>query len=109
MSMLGRLQVPPAVRRGDVFEVRVIVQHPMETGFRRDMNGREIPLNIVDRLACTYGGREVFRVEPGSGISANPYFVFPVVASASGEVAVEWRDDRGATGRVTAMVNVVES
>ena len=109
MSMLGRLQVPPSVERGTVFEVRVIVQHPMETGFRRDMDGREIPLNIVDRLACTYGGREVFRVEPGSGISANPYFVFPVVATASGELVVEWRDDRGASGRVTATVNVVQS
>jgi sulfur-oxidizing protein SoxZ len=107
--MLGRVQVPPSVKRGDVLEVRVIVQHPMETGFRRDMNGREIPLNIVDRLACTYGGREVFRVEPGSGIAANPYFVFPVVATASGELAVEWSDDRGATGRVTVMVNVVAS
>ncbi len=109
MSMLGRLQVPPVVKRGDVFEVRVIVQHPMETGFRRDMNGREIPLNIVDRLACTYAGLEVFRVEPGSGISANPYFVFPLVATASGELVVEWRDDRGATGRVAATVNVVDA
>ena len=109
MSMLGRVQVPPTVKRGAVFEVRVIVQHPMETGFRRDMDGRAIPLNIVDRLACTYGGREVFRVEPGSGIAANPYFVFPVVATASGELAVEWHDDRGATGRVAATVNVVES
>src|SRR6185312_13198241 len=103
------LQVPLTVKRGEVFEVRVIVQHPMETGFRRDMNGRAIPLNIVDRIACTYGGREVFRVEPGSGISANPYFVFPVVATASGELVVEWRDDRGASGRVTATVNVVQS
>ena len=108
MSMLGRLQVPPTVKRGEVFEVRVIVQHPMETGFRRDMDGRQVPLNIVDHLACTYGGREVFRVEPGSGIAANPYFVFPVVARATGELAVEWGDDRGATGRVAAMVNVAE-
>ena len=109
MSMLGRLQVPPSVKRGEIFEVRVIVQHPMETGFRRDMNGGVIPLNIVDHLACTYGAQEVFRVEPGSGISANPYFVFPIVANASGELAGEWRDDRGATGRVAANLNVVES
>lgn len=58
--MLGRVQVPPSVKRGDVFEVRVIVQHPMETGFRRDYDGKLIPLHIVDRLSCTYGGREVF-------------------------------------------------
>jgi len=104
--MLGRVQVPPSVERGAVFEVRVIVQHPMETGFRRDYDGKVIPLNIVDRLACMYAGREVFRVELGSGIAANPYFVFPVVATRSGELAIEWSDDRGQAGRVSATVNV---
>jgi sulfur-oxidizing protein SoxZ len=104
--MLGRVQVPPSVKQGDVFEVRVIVQHPMETGFRRDYDGKVIPLHIVDHLSCTYGGREVFAAELGSGIAANPYFVFPVVATHSGELAIEWSDDRGGKGRVTAMVNV---
>jgi sulfur-oxidizing protein SoxZ len=104
--LLGRMQVPPTVKRGAVFEVRVIVQHPMETGFRRDYDGRIIPLHIVDRLACNYGGREVFRVELGSGIAANPYFVFPVRAAESGEVVVEWSDDRGQSGRISAMVSV---
>jgi len=104
--LLGRIQVPPSVQRGEVFEVRVIVQHPMETGFRRDYDGKLIPLHIVDRLACRYGAREVFRVELGSGIAANPYFVFPVVATDSGEMVVEWSDDRGEKGRVSAMVNV---
>jgi hypothetical protein len=32
--LLGRVQVPQSVRRGEAFEVRVLVQHPMETGFR---------------------------------------------------------------------------
>ena len=104
--LLGRMQVPPSVKRGEVFEVRVIVQHPMETGFRRDYDGRIIPLHIVDRLACKYGGREVFRVELGSGIAANPYFVFPVRALESGEMVVEWSDDRGQSGRTSATVNV---
>ena len=104
--LLGRMQVPPSVKRGEVFEVRVIVQHPMETGFRRDYDGKVIPLHIVERLACTYGGREVFRVELGSGIAANPYFVFPVLASAPGPMVVEWSDDHGDSGKVSAMVNV---
>ena len=104
--MLGRLQLPPGVKRGEAFRVRVIVQHPMETGFRRDYDGKVIPLDIVDQLACTYAGREVFRAELGSGIAANPYFAFYVVAAESGELAVEWSDDRGQTGRVVANVNV---
>jgi thiosulfate oxidation carrier complex protein SoxZ len=104
--MLGRVQVPPSVKRGEAFEVRVLVQHPMETGFRRDLDGQAIPTNIVDRMTCTYGGREIFSAELGTGMSANPYISFFTVAQSSGEIVVEWSDDRGEKGRVATMVNV---
>ena len=104
--MLGRLQVPQSVKRGEPFEVRVIVQHPMETGFRRDLQGQAIPVNIVDKLTCTYGGREVFRAELGTGIAANPYIAFYVVARESGPIEIAWSDDRGEQGRASALVNV---
>jgi len=104
--MLGRIQVPPSVRRGEPFEVRVLMQHPMETGFRREYDGRVVPMNIIDRFSCRYGGREVFAAEFGSGMSANPYLAFFAVAAESGELVVEWSDDRGEKGRVSARVNV---
>lgn len=104
--MLGRLQVPATVKKGEPFEVRIVVQHAMETGYRRDLYGKAIPTNIVDKLSCTIGGREVFRVELGTGIAANPYFSFYAVAEASGEVVVEWSDDLGERGRVTADLHV---
>jgi sulfur-oxidizing protein SoxZ len=104
--MLGRLQVPPRVKKGEVFEVRVLVQHPMETGFRRDMAGQAIPVNVVDRLACRINGKPVFRAELGTGIAANPYLVFTAVAEASGTVEVEWSDDRGERGSARAEITV---
>ena len=104
--MLGRIQVPASVRRGEPFEVRVLVQHPMETGFRRDMDGQSIPMNIVDKLVVRYGGREVFRAELGTGVAANPYIVFYAIADKSGPIEVEWSDDRGQTGRTSATVAV---
>jgi len=106
MPLLGRLQVPPSVTRGEAFEVRVLVQHPMETGFRHDMNGRAIPMNILERISARYAGREVFSAELGSGMAANPYIAFHVVADQSGPIEVEWRDDRGESGRATATVQV---
>src|SRR5215218_8632461 len=102
--LLGRVQVPANVKRGEAFEVRVLLQHPMETGFRRDMNGRAIPLNILERLSCRYGGREVFSAELGSGVAANPYVAFYVTAEASGALVVEWNDDKGEKGSFTANV-----
>jgi thiosulfate oxidation carrier complex protein SoxZ len=96
--LIGRLQVPASVRKGEAFEVRVLVQHPMETGFRRDMNGGAIPINILDKVSCRYAGREVFSAELGSGMSANPYLSFFLRADASGEIEVTWSDDRGEKG-----------
>ena len=104
--MLGRLQVPPRVAKGEPFEIRVLVQHPMENGFRRDMNGALVPAHIVDRLTCRIGGREVFRAELGTGIAANPFLSFYAVAEASGVVEVEWSDDRGSRGALSARFEV---
>ena len=104
--LLGRVQVPQTVRKGEVFEVRVLVQHPMETGFRRDMNGRAIPLNVLDHVTARYGGREVFSAELGSGVAANPYIAFYLVADASGPLQVDWSDDKGEKGTFTAVVSV---
>lgn len=104
--MLGRLQVPPAVRKGEPFEIKVLVQHPMETGYRRDLNGQSIPTHIVETLVCRIAGREVFNAELGTGIAANPYFAFFAVVDESGELVVEWGDDRGGKGSLSATVNV---
>ena len=104
--MLGRVQVPPSVKRGEPFEIKVLVQHPMETGYRRDLNGQAIPMNVVDKLVCRIGGREVFSAELGSGMAANPYLAFYAVAEQSGTVEVEWSDDRGERGKVTVPLNV---
>lgn len=103
---LARLQVPPTARRGEVVEVRVLIQHPMETGFRREADGRAVPMNVVNTIACSYAGREVFRAELGSGVAANPYFSFWLVAESSGEVSVEWVDDTGERGSVKAPLSV---
>jgi sulfur-oxidizing protein SoxZ len=104
--ILGKIQVPATVKPGEVFEVRVLVQHPMETGFRRDLDGHAIPMHIVDKLSCTYAGREVFRAEFGSGMSANPYVAFFATASQAGEIVVKWSDDQGDKGEARATVNV---
>jgi len=103
---VARLQVPPAVRRGEAVEVRLLVQHPMETGYRRDPDGRVVPLNVVNSLVCRLAGREVLRAELGSGIAANPYFAFWILAEASGEVTVEWVDDAGVRGTASASLVV---
>ena len=104
---VARLLVPAQAKRGDIVEVRIAIQHPMETGFRMDNNGRVIPKNTVGSLVCRYNGAEVFRAEMGSGIAANPYLQFYFLAQDSGNVELSWVDDAGETGAASAAITVV--
>ena len=104
--MAARIQVQPQARRGDLVEVRVVIQHPMETGFRYDSLGRQTPRNVVHRLECRYGGVEVFRAEMGAGIAANPFLRFFVRARESGDVECRWIDQQNVAGSVSARVTV---
>ena len=105
--MTARIQVPRQAKRGEAVAIRIAIQHPMETGFRRDDVGRGIPKNVINKLVCRYDGVEVFRAEMGSGISANPYLDFFTLAGASGELVFDWVDDEGKTGSERAQLVVV--
>lgn len=96
--MTARVQVPRQAKRGEVIEIRIAIQHPMETGFRLDDGGRAIAKNVVNKFACRYNGVEIFRAEMGSGIAANPFLDFFTVADVSGELEFDWIDDEGRTG-----------
>ena len=106
--MVARVQLPREAKRGEVIEIRIAIQHAMETGFRFDHGGKAVPKNVINSLTCRYNGVEIFRAELGSGIAANPYLQFFTVARASGEVEFSWIDDAGVRGSERASITVVE-
>ena len=105
--IVARLLVPPQAKRGEVIEIRIAIQHPMETGFRMSNLGQVIPKNTISNLVCRYNGAEVFRAEMGSGIAANPYLQFYIAAQDSGKVEISWVDDAGEKGSASAAITVV--
>jgi sulfur-oxidizing protein SoxZ len=104
--VVARIQVPGEARRGEIVEVRIVIQHPMETGFRYDALGRQTPRNVIHTLTCRYGGAEVFRAEMGAGIAANPFLRFCVRARESGDIDCRWTDSESVSGSVSARVTV---
>jgi sulfur-oxidizing protein SoxZ len=96
--MAARIQIPRQARRGEVVEIRVLIQHAMETGYRHDDVGRLIKRNVINAFSCRYNGVEVFRADLSSGIAANPYLQFWTVAEASGNLEFTWIDDEGVQG-----------
>jgi sulfur-oxidizing protein SoxZ len=96
----ARLLLPDRVAIGDLITVRLLIQHGMETGYRQDIEGRVIARNVIRLVRCELGGVEVFRVEPSSGISANPFFEFSLRVAEAGIWRVQWEDDAGVQGEL---------
>ena len=108
MSRFGKswVRISENPTRGEPIEIRAMVMHPMESGFRLDNVGRPIPRHIVDTFTCTYGGKEVFRAQLHPAMSANPYFVFYVTAAQSDDLLFKWTDDHGDVATHTVRLEV---
>ena len=87
------INVPPRAKRGEIIEIKTLISHVMETGFRHTQLGAVIPRNIIRRFVCTYNGTEVFRADLYPAISANPFIVFSTVATESGTLSFQWNGD----------------
>jgi sulfur-oxidizing protein SoxZ len=100
------INVPKTARRGEIVEVRAMIAHPMETGYRVGPNGANIPCDIIRRFACTYDGEEVFAADLFPAVSANPFIAFTTVATVSGTITFVWTDDAGETQTASAEITV---
>jgi sulfur-oxidizing protein SoxZ len=102
-----RIRVPRQAKQGETIEIKTLISHPMETGYRRDTQGRLIPRQIIRTFICTYNGTEVFRADWHPAVAANPYLAFYTIATESGRLHFEWADDDGAVYTAEAEITVV--
>jgi sulfur-oxidizing protein SoxZ len=100
------VNVPAKAKRGAVIEIKTLISHPMETGYRYGENGKVIPRDIINTFVCRYNGEEVFRADLHPAIAANPFITFSTVATESGTVELAWTDDHGLTRTQTAKIVV---
>jgi len=89
------INVPPKAKRGQTIEIKTLISHIMETGYRHDNMGKPIPRDIITQLTCSYNGEEIFRADLYPAIAANPFVTFHTVATESGTIAFEWTGDNG--------------
>ena len=101
-----RIDAPKTARRGEIIDIKTLVAHTMETGFRRTHLGAPIPRDIITTFVCLYNGIEVFRAELHPSVSANPYLQFSTVAVESGTLEFRWSGDNGFTATQTARIEV---
>jgi len=99
VTPVPRIQAPSAAAKGEVFQVKAIISHPMETGLRHDQQGQAIPRAIINAFRCRYNDEIVFGVELHEAVAANPYLEFYLRATQSGRLEFVWEEDGG--GRYT--------
>jgi len=91
----ARIKLPDSAKVGDVIEVKTLISHVMETGQRKDADGKTIPRSIINLFTATFAGAEVITAELHPGISANPYLSFFMKVPGPGEFEFTWVDDAG--------------
>ena len=101
MAANPRIKLPDTAKIGEGIEVKTLITHIMETGNRHDKYGKLIPRDIINSFVAKYGGKEVFRAEFGTGISANPFVSFQMRVPGPGVFEFTWTDDHGVTTGAT--------
>jgi sulfur-oxidizing protein SoxZ len=89
------INAPARARRGAVIEIKTLISHVMESGFRFTNTGEPVPRDIITAFTATYNGEEIFRAQLFPAIAANPFITFHTVATESGTIELRWTGDNG--------------
>ena len=81
---------------GDKATVRVLMNHEMETGLRKDSAGKTIPAWFIQEVSATHNGKPVLSAQWGAAVAKNPFLQFNVKGAKAGDkIAVTWLDNKG--------------
>lgn len=84
--------------KGDAVSVKMLINHAMETGRRKDESGQVIPAHYIKEVVAKYQDAVVFSAQLGTAVSKDPYLSFKFKGGASGEsISVTWVDSKGET------------
>ena len=94
-----------ATLAGGVTEIRVLMTHPMETGQRKDPDGKLVPIHFIQNVTVKVNGKTVIESQTSQAVSRNPVFSFRVKGGAKGDkIEVSWLDNHGESNSTEAAV-----
>jgi sulfur-oxidizing protein SoxZ len=93
-------------RNGDMADVKMLIFHPMETGYRTSpVTGEIVPKHFIKTLQAKHNGETVLEVQWSRSVSRNPFLHFRLQGAKAGDkITVEWLDNFGETGNGEAVV-----
>lgn len=81
---------------GSKLDVKILFSHPMETGLRKDANGKIMPLHFIKEAFIYLNNKLVLKNNWSQGISKNPFLGLKIKSAKVGDILkVEWIDNKG--------------
>ena len=94
-----------ATLAGGYTDVRVLMTHAMETGQRKDADGKLVPMHFIQNLTVKVNGRAVVEAQTSQAVSRNPVFSFRIKGGAKGDkIEISWLDNKGETNSTEAAI-----
>lgn len=108
--MIGdiKIKMPTTAHRGEVVMVKCNIEHPNESGLRKDPKGKIIPRSIIVKFIANYNNKPVFGGQLERSVAENPFFSFPLKVNVGGTLMVVFVDELGTRWTATAGIEVVE-
>ena len=101
-----RVKVPKTASAGDIITIKTLINHTMESGQRKDKEGKVIPRKIINSFVCEFNGQRVFSADIDPAVAANPYFEFSAKVNESGTFKFIWTDDDGTVTETEKSIEV---
>jgi sulfur-oxidizing protein SoxZ len=102
--MAKSIKVRAKAKKG-VVTVKALMNHPMETGLRKDKKtGKMIPAHHIQEVMAKSGDKTVLSAVWGGAISKNPYLSFKYAGAKGDELTLSWVDNQGNSDSITAKV-----
>lgn len=96
MTMADPIKIR-AQLQGEIADIRILMQHPMETGQRKDEQGRTLPAHFIQTFQLSLNGKPLVDGQLNTSVSRNPLFAFKTRGIKAGDrLTVSWTDNLGA-------------
>ena len=92
-----RIRMPKTAPLGDIIPIKTKIRHPMETGWRKDGEGKTIPRDRITHFVCRFNGELVIAADYASGVAADPYLLFHAKVTGDGTFTFRWEADGNET------------
>lgn len=84
-----------AKEKKGVLQIKALMNHPMETGQRKDKKGEKIPAHYISNVMVQVNDNEAISANWGASISKNPYLSVSAAGKKGDKIKLSWTDNKG--------------